>query len=148
MRKTFNCISLFLLFSFLSCGIAFAAPSQYRKLFREDGYDMYVDTKTIVQGKGVTSFWIKSVYSEEAKQSVRKSLPKNLKNAKIDYEMNYFQYDSKKNKFNIKMSSVYSGNKEIFRDGDKKWYPLNEGTVAKMVWQKMEEYFKAIKEEG
>ena len=135
---------IFLIMVFLAAlPIAAAAQSgRYVRIFRDSGYDMYLDAKTIIQGGGVTSFWIKSVYSDAAKAAVRKELPVKAKKIAIEYGMDYFQYDSKKNRYNVKMSSVYAGEKEVFREGSRKWLPLKEGSLAKAVWLKADEYLK------
>ncbi len=138
---------IFLIMVFLAAlSVAAAAQSgRYVRIFRDNGYDMYLDTKTIIRGGGVTSFWIKSVYSDEGKAAVRKGLPAKAKKSAIEYGMDYFQYDSKKNRYNVKMSSVYAGEKEVFREGSRKWRPLKEGSLAKAVWLKADEYLKNMK---
>jgi hypothetical protein len=39
-------------------------------------------------------------------------------------------FDTKKGKYNIKLASVYANEKEIYREGSKKWLPVKGGTVA------------------
>ncbi|MDO4988414.1 MAG: hypothetical protein Q4E17_05265 [Synergistes sp.] len=118
------------------------AASKFIQVWRGGGYDMYVNTATVIKVNGVTSFWVKSVYSDQAKAAVRKELPAKVKKLPIEYGMDYFQYDSKKKKYNIKMSSVYSGSKEVFREGNKKWLPLKNGTLAATVYAKVVEYLE------
>lgn len=117
---------------------AFAA--KYQQLFRNDGYDMYFDTN-VVKANGIVSFWVKSVLSDQAKEAVRKQLPKKLRKSPIEYQLEYFQVDTGKNKYVVKLSSVYAGGKEIYKEGSTKWLPLKEGTLAKAVWNNVSEYY-------
>jgi hypothetical protein len=39
-------------------------------------------------------------------------------------------FDTKKGKYNIKLASVYANEKEIYREGSKKWLPIKDRTIA------------------
>lgn len=124
---------IFAVLSFLIvflCTPAMAAGTKFVRAYRDNSYDMYVNRMNIIQNKGVISFWVKSVYSEQGKALVRKELPKKHQKAPIQYGMDYFVFDTKKGKYNIKLSSVYANEKEIFREGSKKWLPVKDGTIA------------------
>ena len=137
-------LTVLIVMTLLLAAAALTAPAQaaskFIQVYRGGGYDMYVNTATIVQVKGVTSFWVKSVYSDGAKAAVRKELPAKVRKAAIEYGMDYFQYDAKKNKYNMKMCTVYAGGKEVFREGNKKWLPLKNGTLAAAVLAKVNEH--------
>ncbi len=123
----FMLLSIFILFL---CTPAMAAGTKFVRAYRDSNYDMYVNRLNIIQNQGVISFWIKSVYSDQGKTLVRKELPKKHQNAPIQYGLDYFVFDTKKGKYNIKLSSVYANEKEIYREGSKKWLPIKDGTIA------------------
>lgn len=130
MRKM---LTLFILFIF--CTVFFNSPAmavsnKFVRAYRDNNYDMYVNRVNIIQNQGVVSFWVKSVYSDQGKALVRKELPKKHRNAPIQYGLDYFVFDTKKGKYNVKLASVYANEKEIYREGSKKWLPIKDGTIA------------------
>lgn len=140
MKRNLFC-SVILCFLLSAC-IPATAAGKFVRVYRDGNYDMYVNTAAIVSVKGVTSFWIKSVYSEQGKAAVKKELPAKARKAAIEYGMDYLQYDSKKNKYNMKLCSVYAGGKEVYREGSKKWLPLKEGTIAATAVAKVNEFLE------
>ena len=130
MRKK---LTLFILFIF--CTVFFNSPAmavsnKFVRAYRDNNYDMYVNRVNIIQNQGVVSFWVKSVYSDQGKALVRKELPKKHRNAPIQYGLDYFVFDTKKGKYKVKLASVYANEKEIYREGSKKWLPIKDGTIA------------------
>ena len=130
MRKM---LTLFILFIF--CTVFFNSPAmavsnKFVRAYRDNNYDMYVNRVNIIQNQGVVSFWVKSVYSDQGKALVRKELPKKHRNAPIQYGLDYFVLDTKKGKYKVKLASVYANEKEIYREGSKKWLPIKDGTIA------------------
>jgi hypothetical protein len=123
----FMLLSIFILFL---CSPAMAAGAKFVRAYRDSSYDMYVNRVNIIQNQGVISFWVKSVYSDQGKALVRKELPKKHRKAPIQYGLDYFVFDTKKGKYNIKLASVYANEKEIYREGSKKWLPIKDGTIA------------------
>jgi hypothetical protein len=123
----FMLLSIFILFL---CSPAMAAGDKFVRAYRDSNYDMYVNRVNIIQNQGVVSFWVKSVYSDQGKALVRKELPKKHRNAPIQYGLDYFVLDTKKGKYNVKLASVYANEKEIYREGSKKWLPIKDGTIA------------------
>ncbi len=123
----FMLLSIFILFL---CSPAMAAGDKFVRAYRDSNYDMYVNRVNIIQNQGVVSFWVKSVYSDQGKALVRKELPKKHRKAPIQYGLDYFVFDTKKGKYNIKLASVYANEKEIYREGSKKWLPIKDGTIA------------------
>ena len=123
----FMLLSIFILFL---CSHAMAAGDKFVRAYRDSNYDMYVNRVNIIQNQGVVSFWVKSVYSDQGKALVRKELPKKHRKAPIQYGLDYFVFDTKKGKYNIKLASVYANEKEIYREGSKKWLPIKDGTIA------------------
>ena len=126
-------LSLFIFFIF--CTVFFSSPAmpavtKFVRGYRDGNYDMYINRANIVQNQGVISFWVKSVYSDQGKALVRKELPKKNQQATIQYGLDYFVFDTKKGKYNIKLSSVYANEKEIFREGSKKWLEPKHGSIA------------------
>ena len=119
---------------------AMAASTKFVRGYRDGNYDMYVNMANIVQNQGVISFWVKSVYSDQGKALVRKELPKKLQQAPIQYGLDYFVFDTKKGKYNIKLSSVYANEKEIFREGSKKWLEPKDGTIAAVLINEVNKY--------
>ena len=130
MRKM---LTLFILFIF--CTVFFNSPAmavsdKFVRAYRDNNYDMYVNRVNIIQNQGVVSFWVKSVYSDHGKALVRKELTKKHRNAPIQYGLDYFVLDTKKGKYKVKLASVYANEKEIYREGSKKWLPIKDGTIA------------------
>jgi hypothetical protein len=123
----FMLLSIFILFL---CSPAMAAGAKFVRAYRDSSYDMYVNRVNIIQNQGVISFWVKSVYSDQGKALVRKELPKKHRKAPIQYGLDYFVFDTKKGKYNIKLASVYANEKEIYREGSKKWLPIKDRTIA------------------
>ena len=130
MKKGALAFVVLLIAMFMLCGTAMAAGEKFIRVYRDNSYDMYVNRVSIIQNQGVISFWVKSVYSDTGKALVRKELPKKHQKAPFEYGMDYFVFDTKKGKYNIKLASVYANDKEIFRQGSKKWLPVKEGTIA------------------
>ncbi|NCB94773.1 MAG: hypothetical protein EOM40_19835 [Clostridia bacterium] len=132
MKNKINAtIFLFLLFTMLFFSAsADAQNTKFVRAYRDTNYDMYVNRMNIISNQGVISFWVKSVYSDAGKALVRKELPKKLQNVSLDYGLDYFVFDTKKVKYNIKIASVYAKEKEIYREGSKKWLPVTDRTVA------------------
>lgn len=135
-----------LLFGFISllaaflCTPAMAAGTKFVRAYRDNNYDMYVNRMNIIRNQGVVSFWVKSIYSDQGKALVRKELPKKHQKAPIQYGLDYFVFDTKKAKYNIKLASVYAGEKEIFRQGSKKWLPVKDGTIAAVLINEVNKY--------
>ena len=138
----FMLLSIFILFL---CSPAMAAGAKFVRAYRDSSYDMYVNRVNIIQNQGVISFWVKSVYSDQGKALVRKELPKKHRKAPIQYGLDYFVFDTKKGKYNIKLASVYANGKEIYREGSKKWLPIKDGTIAAVL---INEVNKALAEKN
>ena len=138
----FMLLSIFILFL---CSPAMAAGDKFVRAYRDSNYDMYVNRVNIIQNQGVVSFWVKSVYSDQGKALVRKELPKKHRKAPIQYGLDYFVFDTKKGKYNIKLASVYANGKEIYREGSKKWLPIKDGTIAAVL---INEVNKALAEKN
>ncbi|MDD2350551.1 MAG: hypothetical protein PHD08_03680 [Synergistaceae bacterium] len=138
----FMLLSIFILFL---CSPAMAAGDKFVRAYRDSNYDMYVNRVNIIQNQGVVSFWVKSVYSDQGKALVRKELPKKHRKAPIQYGLDYFVFDTKKGKYNIKLASVYANEKEIYREGSKKWLPIKDGTIAAVL---INEVNKALAEKN
>jgi len=115
------------------CTPAMAASAKFVRAYRDNNYDMYVNRMNIIQNKGVVSFWIKSVYSDQGKLLVRNELPKKHQKTPIQYGLDYFVFDTKKGKYNVKLASVYANEKELFREGSNKWLPIKNGTIASVL---------------
>ncbi len=130
MRKKLCIFLLLFLLTLLSCSPSTAAGEKFVRAYRDGNYDMYVNRVSIIQNRGVVSFWVKSVYSDAGKALVKKELPKKHRKTPFEYGLDYFVFDTKKGKYNIKLASVYANGKEIFRQGSKKWLPVREGTIA------------------
>ncbi|MDD4159396.1 MAG: hypothetical protein PHO18_00445 [Synergistaceae bacterium] len=140
MRKRILLFALLLTLTVFSSSQASAAGVKFARAYRDSSYDMYVNRMNIIQNQGVISFWVKSVYSEQGKVLVRKELPKRHSKAPIQYGMDFFVFDTKKGKYNVKLASVYANEKEIFRQGSKKWLPVKEGTIAAVLINKVNEF--------
>ncbi len=130
MKRKYVIFALLSVLIVFLCSPAMAAGDKFVRAYRDSNYDMYVNRVNIIQNQGVVSFWVKVVYSEQGKIIVQKELPKKHKKAPIQYGMDYFVFNTKKNKYNIKLASVYAKEKEIFRQGSKKWLPVKDGTIA------------------
>ena len=132
MKNKINAaVFLSLLFTMLFFSASADAQStKFVRAYRDSSYDMYVNRMDIISNQGVISFWVKSVYSDSGKALVKKELPKKLQNAPVAYGLDYFVFDTKKGQYNIKLASVYANEKEIYREGNKKWLPVTQGTVA------------------
>ncbi len=122
-----------------------AASAKFVRAYRDSSYDMYVNRVNIIQNQGVISFWVKSVYSDQGKALVKKELPKKHQKAPVEYGLDYFVFDTKKGKYIIKLASVYSNGKEIYREGSKKWLPIKDGTIAAVL---INEVNKALAEKN
>ncbi|HAJ93978.1 MAG TPA: hypothetical protein DCM41_03700 [Synergistaceae bacterium] len=130
MKRKYVIFMILLIFIQFLCAPAMAAGAKFVRAYRDSNYDMYVNRVNIIQNQGVVSFWVKSVYSDQGKALVRKELPKKHQKAPIQYGLDYFVFDTKKGKYNVKLASVYANEKEIYREGSKKWLPVKGGTVA------------------
>ena len=130
MKRKYVLFALLSILIVFLCTPALAAGDKFVRAYRDSNYDMYVNRVNIIQNQGVVSFWVKSVYSDQGKALVRKELPKKHRKAPIQYGLDYFVFDTKKGKYNIKLASVYANEKEIYREGSKKWLPVNDGTIA------------------
>lgn len=130
MRKRLLIFGFISLLAAFLCTPAMAAGNKFVRAYRDNSYDMYVNRMNIINNKGVISFWVKSVYSEQGKAIVMKELPRKHQKAPVQYGLDYFVFDTKKGKYNIKLASVYANEKEIFREGSKKWLPVKDGTIA------------------
>ena len=71
---------------------------------------------------------------------MKKELPKKHQQAAIQYGLDYFVFDTKKDKYNIKLSSVYANEKEIFREGSKKWLEPKNSTIAAVLINKVNDF--------
>lgn len=143
-RRYFIFVVLSMLTVFISPP-AMAANTKFVRAYRDSNYDMYVNRVNIIQNQGVVSFWIKCVYSGEGKALVRKELPKKHQKAPVEYGLDYFVFDTKKGKYIIKLASVYSNGKEIYRESSKKWLPVKDGTTAAVL---INEVNKALAEKN
>jgi hypothetical protein len=130
MRKRLLIFGFISLLAAFLCTPAMAAGNKFVRAYRDNSYDMYVNRMNIINNKGVISFWVKSVYSEQGKAIVMKELPRKHQKTPVQYGLDYFVFDTKKGKYNIKLASVYANEKEIFREGSKKWLPVKDGTIA------------------
>ena len=147
MKKRVFAATIFFLLAVFFCGAASAAGEKFVRVYRDDSYDMYLNTNALVQNRGVISCWIKVVLSDKGKAGLRQDLPAKYKQARIDYEMDYIVFDTNKGKYNVKMSSVYSEGKEIYREGSKKWLSLRSGTIAKTVADNISGYIQQKRNE-
>lgn len=128
-------IRLMIFIFFFFCAVLFATPAiaegtKFVRSYRDNNYDMYVNKMNIIQNQGMISFWVKCVYSEQGKALVIKELPKKHQKAPIQYGLDYFMLDTKKSKYSIKLASVYTSEKEIYREGSKKWLSVRDGTIG------------------
>jgi hypothetical protein len=130
MKRKYVIFALLSVLIVFLCSPAMAAGDKFVRAYRDSNYDMYVNRVNIIQNQGVVSFWVKSVYSDQGKALVRKELPKKHRKAPIQYGLDYFVFDTKKGKYNVKLASVYANEKEIYREGSKKWLPVKDGTIA------------------
>ena len=130
MKRKYVIFALLSVLIVFLCSPAMAAGDKFVRAYRDSNYDMYVNRVNIIQNQGVVSFWVKSVYSDQGKALVRKELPKKHRKAPIQYGLDYFVFDTKKGKYNIKLASVYANEKEIYREGSKKCLPIKDGTIA------------------
>lgn len=130
MKRKYVLFALLSILIVFLCTPALAAGDKFVRAYRDSNYDMYVNRVNIIRNQGVVSFWVKSVYSDQGKALVRKELPKKHQKAPIQYGLDYFVFDTKKGKYNIKLASVYANEKEIYREGSKKWLPVKDGSVA------------------
>ena len=130
MKRKYVIFALLSVLIVFLCSPAMAAGDKFVRAYRDINYDMYVNRVNIIQNQGVVSFWVKSVYSDQGKALVRKELPKKHRKAPIQYGLDYFVFDTKKGKYNIKLASVYANEKEIYREGSKKWLAVKDGTIA------------------
>ena len=130
MKRKYVIFALLSILIVFLCTPAMAAGAKFVRAYRDSNYDMYVNRVNIIQNQGVISFWVKSVYSDQGKALVRKELPKKHRKAPIQYGLDYFVFDTKKGKYNIKLASVYANEKEIFREGGNKWLPVKDGSIA------------------
>ncbi|MGD9666629.1 MAG: hypothetical protein AB7U31_04120 [Synergistaceae bacterium] len=130
MKRKYVLFALLSILIVFLCTPALAAGDKFVRAYRDSNYDMYVNRVNIIRNQGVVSFWVKSVYSDQGKALVRKELPKKHLKAPIQYGLDYFVFDTKKGKYNIKLASVYANEKEIYREGSKKWLPVKDGSVA------------------
>ena len=130
MKRKYVIFALLSVLIVFLCSPAMAAGDKFVRAYRDSNYDMYVNRVNIIQNQGVVSFWVKSVYSDQGKALVRKELPKKHRKAPIQYGLDYFVFDTKKGKYNVKLASVYANEKEIYREGSKKWLPVKDGSVA------------------
>ena len=130
MKRKYVIFALLSVLIVFLCSPAMAAGDKFVRAYRDSNYDMYVNRVNIIQNQGVVSFWVKSVYSDQGKALVRKELPKKHRKAPIQYGLDYFVFDTKKGKYNVKLASVYANEKEIYREGSKKWLPIKDGTIA------------------
>jgi hypothetical protein len=128
MKRKYVIFALLSVLIVFLCSPAMAAGDKFVRAY--SNYDIYVNRVNIIQNQGVISFWVKSVYSDQGKALVRKELPKKHRKAPIQYGLDYFVFDTKKGKYNIKLASVYANEKEIYREGSKKWLPIKDGTIA------------------
>ena len=130
MKRKYVIFALLSVLIVFLCSPAMAAGDKFVRAYRDSNYDMYVNRVNIIQNQGVVSFWVKSVYSDQGKALVRKELPKKHRKAPIQYGLDYFVFDTKKGKYNVKLASVYANEKEIYREGSKKWLSVKDGTIA------------------
>ena len=130
MKRKYVIFALLSVLIVFLCSPAMAAGDKFVRAYRDSNYDMYVNRVNIIQNQGVVSFWVKSVYSDQGKALVRKELPKKHRKAPIQYGLDYFVFDTKKGKYNVKLASVYANEKEIYREGSNKWLPVKDGSVA------------------
>lgn len=143
-RKYFVFVLLSVLIVFLSPP-AMAASSKFVRAYRDGNYDMYLKRANIIENQGVLSFWIKCMYSAEGKALVRNELPRKHHKAPIEYGMDYFVYDTNKGKYNIKISTIHANDKEIYREGSKKWQQPKEGTIAAVLIDQAKQYLEEKK---
>ena len=140
MKKKLALFTFFIFCIVFLSAPATAASAKFVRGYRDGNYDMYINRANIVQNQGVISFWVKSVYSDQGKALVRKELPKKNQQASIQYGLDYFVFDSKKGKYTIKLSSVYANEKEIYREGSKKWLEPKDGTIAAVLINKVNDF--------
>ena len=140
MRKKLALFILFIFYAIFLSVPAMAASAKFVRGYRDGNFDMYINRANIVQNQGVISFWVKSVYSDQGKALVKKELPKKHQQAAIQYGLDYFVFDTKKDKYNIKLSSVYANEKEIFREGSKKWLEPKNSTIAAVLINKVNDF--------
>ena len=87
MKRKYVIFAVLSVLIMLFCAPAMAAGTKFVRAYRDNNYDMYVNRMNIIQNKGMVSFWVKSVYSDQGKALVRNELPKNTK--KRQYSMGW-----------------------------------------------------------
>lgn len=101
---------------------------------KNDDFDIYIDIGNMRKANGVVYFWVKTMYSESGREIIRRELPRRLREAKIEYGMDYFEYDTNTNLFRTSFCSVYDGDgKEIFREGSRKWREIEPDSLARLL---------------
>lgn len=140
MRKRLLLLAFLSVLTVFLCAPAMAAGTKFVRAYRDGNYDMYVNKVNIIQNQGMISFWVKSVYSEQGKDLVKKELPQKYRKKNIQYGMDFFVFNTKKGKYNIKFASVYANEKEIYRQGSKKWLPVKDGTIAAVLIDKVNDF--------
>ena len=91
MKKRVFAATIFFLLAVFFCGAASAAGEKFVRVYRDDSYDMYLNTNALVQNRGVISCWIKVVLSDKGKAGLRQDLPAKYKQARIDYDLDYLR---------------------------------------------------------
>ena len=143
-----KCLSRTMLFFLLLFLLSLCSPLEahaykFIRVYRDQNFDMYVNTASIVKNQGVISFSVKRVCSQQGKALIYKEMPAKLKKIPIDHTKDYFFYDTKKGKYNIKICRVYApGEKEIFKQGSKKWLPVKQVSVADAVISTVNEFLE------
>jgi hypothetical protein len=118
------------------------ATSKFSHVSKDENFDIYVDIGTMLNNRGVYSFWVKSVFSDKGREIIRREIPKNLQKTPIAYSLDFFVYDSNQNQYKMQVCCLYDiGEKEIFRQGNRKQRALKSGTLAELIARSAVEAF-------
>jgi len=131
----FAFLTLILLFEILCPQVS--AAQRFVQVEKDEDFDIYMDVGNMRKANGILYFWVKTMYSDSGKALIRRELPRRLRKASIEYGMDYFEYDTKKNVFRASFCSVYDNeDKEVFREGSRKWRSIEPGVACRNVDRK------------
>ncbi len=121
--------ALLILFASLS-----AASGKFIPVFETDEYRIFLNSSTLRRNKDVVTSAVHYTFSEEGLKAVRAALPSRHRKKDFQTEVDFFNYDLKKRKYNVKVSALHDGNNTpVYREGSTKWLPVKDGTLAAVV---------------
>ncbi|MDR3076711.1 MAG: hypothetical protein LBU26_05375 [Synergistaceae bacterium] len=133
MKKTLTALIIVVLFCGLLAPVASAAQ-KFSHVKKDENFDTYMDVGNIRKANGVIYFWVKTMYSDSGRAIIRRDLPRRLRGARIDYGMDYFEYDTNAELFRTSFCSVYDNkDTEVFREGSRKWRKIAPGSLARLL---------------